>query len=483
MHRRSSVLVAVLLLTGCTVSPPTFVEPDLGFEVPDGWAAPRADGGIVGDRWWREFGDERLAELIEEALASNHDLSEAAARVETAFAEASKAGAALHPTLDATGNALRQRQNFAAFPIPGVGDEAFSPTSNAFGVALNIQWELDLWGRLRAGARAAAAELQSEQAAFRAAALSLAVQTARAWFAVTEARQQVDLAERTVDSYHRSRMQAAQRADAGVLAPLDEHLSEADLASAEADLRARREVFARSRRQLEILLGRYPAGLVDGAAELPAVSSTVPAGIPADVVRRRPDVARLERRLASALERVDAAKAALYPRLSLTGSAGGSSAALEDLVSGDFFVWSIAGGLIQPLFDGGRLRVEVAAAEGRVHGAASAFAQGVLAAFFEVEAALAAEDLLQGRETALRRAANAARAAAAVAAHRYEQGVEPLLVLLESKRRALAAESSLLAHRRVRLDNRLDLYLALGGGFEALPGPHMAARAEAGATR
>jgi len=197
----------------------------------------------------------------------------------------------------------------------------------------------------------------------------------------------------------------------------------------------------------------------------------VPAGLPAEVIRRRPDVGALERTLAAALERAKAAKGALYPRLSLTGSTGTSSSELGDLVSGDFFVWSLAGGLVQPLFEGGRLRAEVSAAEGRARTSAAAFAQGVLTALFEVEAALAAEAYLAGQEEALGRATAAARQAVTVSENRYAQGVEPLLVVLESQRRALDAESSWIAVRRARLGNRLDLHLALGGGFDALPSP------------
>lgn len=471
-----------LILGGCVATAPDSVEPDLEFDVPDAWAAS-PERGEVEDGWWLEFQDPALSALIQEALDSNYDLREAAARVETAVAEARIAGAVLLPMMDTSVNAQRQRQNFSALPLPGGGTQSPAVTSSAFGVALNFRWEVDLWGRLRAGASAAAADFQSEQDAFRAAALSLAAQTAKAWFAVTEARLQVLLAEQTVESFRGTYRQAANRVSAGVQSPVDDHLAEANLASAEANLQTRREVFARTRRQLEVLLGRYPAGLVEGATDLPSVSSTVPVGVPADVIGRRPDIGVLERRLAASLKRVDAAEGALYPRLSLTGSTGTSSAEFDDLLSGDFFVWSIAGGLVQPLFEGGRLRAEVSAAEGRVQGAAAAFAQGVLSAFFEVEAALAAEAFLAGQEEALARAARAARQAVTVSENRYGQGVEPLLVVLESQRRALDAESTLLAVRRARVDNRLDLHLALGGGFEVLPPSTVLSRAETGVSQ
>jgi len=174
--------------------------------------------------------------LIEEALASNYDLREAAARVETAQAEARIAGAILAPAADLSLNTQRQRQNFSTLPLPGAGGQVTSPTSNAFGVALNVRWEVDLWGRLRAGAGAAASDSQAQEERYRAATLSLASQTARTWFALTEARLQVRLAEQTVQSFRSTFRQAANRASAGVQSPVDSHLAEANAASAEANL-------------------------------------------------------------------------------------------------------------------------------------------------------------------------------------------------------------------------------------------------------
>jgi len=463
--------ICALLPAGCGTmgihSEPTI--PPLVIDLPQAWSDP-AQAGLVDGSWWMGTEDAVLGALITEAIESNQNLKQAAAQLDTAKAQARISGAVLSPTLDASGNAARQRQNFSSFAIPGVGDTTQAATSGSFGIALNLSWELDLWGRLRAGASAAGSDLQAQRETFRAAHLSLAAQTTKAWYAVTEARLQLELAERTVDNFRDTFRLAKDRAAAGVQAAVDEPLAEANLAAAEATLQVRGEALSSTRRQLEILLGRYPRGEVEGAAELPKLTGSIPAGIPADVIGRRPDVSALERKLAAELQRVDAASKALYPRLTLTGSSGSSTADFKDLLSGDFFVWNIAGGLVQPLLDGGRLRAEVMASEGRAGAAAAAFAQGVLDAFSEVENSLAAERFLAGQESALQRAAAASEKAVGISQNRYGQGIEQLLVVLESQRRALDAQRSLLQVRRARLDARIDLHLALGGNV-AVPSP------------
>jgi len=191
----------------------------------------------------------------------------------------------------------------------------------------------------------------------------------------------------------------------------------------------------------------------------------VPAGLPAELLARRPDLVAAERRLAAAGLSVDEARAARLPRISLTGSAGRSSQELEDLLDEDFTVWSLAANLLQPIFQGGRLAAAVDLAEARRREALAGWVSAALAAFGEVEQALAADAFLLARLAALEEAAEQALAARELSEERYLAGLAPYLSVLESQRQALAAESELLAARRGRLDARVDLHLALGGGF------------------
>jgi NodT family efflux transporter outer membrane factor (OMF) lipoprotein len=246
---------------------------------------------------------------------------------------------------------------------------------------------------------------------------------------------------------------------------LDVHLGRSSQATAEAVLYQRQRQLDGVLRQLEILLGRYPAGATELATELPAVPPPVPAGLPANLVARRPDLVAAERRLAAADARLVVARKALYPRISLTASGGQSSSALGDLLDGDFSVWNLVGNISQPLFQGGRLRGGVDLAQAGTEQALAQYADSVLRAYAEVESALAAAQLLAQQEAAVATAARAAGAARRLAAERYSKGLADLITVLEAQRRAFEAESQLLAVRRQRLQARLDLHLALGGGW------------------
>ena len=464
-----TVLVALeVLATGCSLRPPLKHTPDFGFKAPQSWTARQGAAMEIADRWWTRFDNEDLNRTVQIALEQNFSIASAASRLEAAVAEARIAGADLYPKMSGAFNAARQRTNLAGPGVPGItgGEEIISSTANNFGVSLDVSWEIDVWGRVRAATRAAVADVQATQADYAGARLSIAAQTTKAWLAVTEAKQQVELAQATVESYRKTAMQVTNRVKVGVQSPSDMHLALTNLASAEALLQQRHQTLDATKRQLEVLLGHYPAGRADAAIELPSVPPPPPTGLPAELVRRRPDLVAAERQLAAASERIAASKAALYPRFALTASGGTAADEFKNLLSGDYFIWMIASNLVQPLFEGGRLRAHVAAATGRTDEAVAIFAQQVLDAYGEVETALHAEGLLSERERLLRIATEQARKAVEVSQNRYGQGVEAFILVLESQRRALDAESAVLSVRRLRLENRVNLHLALGGGFE-----------------
>lgn len=432
---------------------------------PEHFAAGRPPAGEPPSRWWETFGDPSLAAAVDEALAANRDLAAAAARLEAAAAEARAARGARLPTLDLSGSGRRTRQNFVGFPIPGGGD-VLSTTSTSYGVSLDLAWEPDLWGRLAAGAAAADAELVASAADLAGARLSLAGQVAKSWVALAEARLQLDLSARTVETYRRNLEVVRERHRAGLAEALDVRLLESQLAGVEALQEARNETLERITRQLEVLLGRNPDGLVAGASDLPPLPPPVPAGLPAALAARRPDLAAAEARVAALDLRLAEARAALRPSLRLSASGGRVSDRLSDLLDANFDTWSLAGSLFQPLFQGGRLRAAVDAADARTRAALEAYAQAWLRALGEVETALAAEGRLAERERRAAEAAAAAREARAIAEERYRTGLVDVLFLLETQRGEIEAESAHLSARAALLENRIDLHLALGGGFE-----------------
>lgn len=460
---------ALLLTTGCAVAPKRLPR-EVGATTPPAWAAATADtvdGEPADAAWWSSFGSAELDALVREALAANPDLLAAAARVEAAAAEARIRRADLLPQLQVAADGSRERRNFIGFPTGGPPGGVQSTQFTSFGVALQTSWEPDLWGRVRAGRLAAIADAAAAEADLAAARLSLSGQAVKAWLAATEARGQLVLAEavllsrrRTLDG-ERLRFEAG-RGDAGALRiAISEH------AAAEADVESWRDRHQQAVRQLEILLGRYPEGSLAGAAELPAAPPPPPVGLPSTLLRRRPDVVAADRRLDAAGARIAEARRARWPSLRLTASGGRSSDELGELLDGNFTTWGLFGSLLAPLFQGGRIRAGIEVSEARGEAAIAEYATRVLTAFADVETALGSEAAARRRSALLRETVEQAGAARREAARRYEAGLAELLPVLEGRRLQLRAEASELAARREELDARVDLHLALGGGFAA----------------
>ena len=467
-HLLLPLVVAALLAAGCSLAPPAAPEMPAA---PEAWAAV-VEPAVVADEmpWWSTFDDPELTRLIAAALEANRDLAAAAARVEAAAAAARIAGADLQPHLGVALDASRARRNFIGFPIPGSAGSVLSTTTTSLTAGLSVSWEADLWGRLRAGEAAAIAEFAASEAELVAARLSLAAQTTKAWFGRIESHLQSELAGRTAASRRLTREQIERRYEAGLRGPLDLRLARASEAAAEALLAQRRRQQDAAARRLDLLLSRYPDGATTvAAAALPPLPPPAPAGLPSQLVGRRPDLQAAERHLIALGLRVSQARAALYPSLRLTGSAGRLSDELETLLDNDFSVWSLAGSLLQPIFQGGRLQAGVELSEARYREASQLWAQSVLRAFAEVETALTAERLLRQQVAALDTAAVEAAAAERLAGERYGRGVGDYLAVLAAQVQALETASQLLAARRALLDARVDLHLALGGGFAAIP--------------
>ena len=460
---RASALAAAVLLGACALESP----PSRGGEaggVPGAWSAtPEARAG-TDRRWVRTIGGGPLASLVDEALRSNPDLRASAARVDQAAALAKIAGADRLPSLGLGTQGGRQKQNFIGFPGGGG-----SSTNNSFGVSLEAAWEVDVWGKVKAGTEAAIADAQAQRQIYESARTSLAAQVAKAWLAVAEANEQVALAERAVKSRQesedavRSRFEGALDAEGGSAAQV--RLSQSDLATSRAQLEARRGDRDQALRQLELLLGRYPAARIRDVAKLPPMPSRPPVGLPSELLLRRPDILAAERQLAAAGRRLDEAEKARFPSIRLTGSMGTTTDQLGDLLSSDFGVWSLGGSLTQPIFQGGRIQggIERAAAVDRE--SVANLQRVVLGAFGEVEQSLAAELYLQRREDETASAAALAQEAASRAAEEFRGGTGDVLTYLAAQQREIDTAAQVIALRRMRLANRVDLHLALGGNF------------------
>jgi outer membrane protein TolC len=243
-------------------------------------------------------------------------------------------------------------------------------------------------------------------------------------------------------------------------------LVQADISAAESAVHLRREQLDRGNRQVELLVGRYPYGELQVRESLPQVSSGVPAGVPSQLLTRRPDLIAAQRRLLASDVGIVQAQAALHPRLSLTTAGGTATKSLLSLLNGDYAVWSLLGNLVQPLFQGGRLKRQVDIAQGQSQEILETYAGAVLQAFGEVETALSVESFLRDRLRELEKSVVEAETARAQAQFRYRYGLGDMLVVLQTDRRILNSKSQILTLQRLLLENRIDLHLALGGGFE-----------------
>jgi len=449
-------------LFGCT-SASTSDMPQVAIEPPAQWLT----GGRAGEpiiEWWKSFGDPDLDKLVATSLSSNLDLAALTHRLAQAEASARIAGADLLPQVNLSGNATRQRQIFVGLPIPG-SPNPLSWTTNSFGVSLDVSWEVDLWGRLRAQKSAAERSFRAARADYEGAALSLIGQTCKSWFALAAAKAQLDVSEATVANQTSTASMVEQRYRRGLRDSLDDKLAKSVLSGAQGEREARREIYEAAKRQIELLLGRYPSAQQQPGSLPREVPPEPPTGVPAEILDRRPDLRAARLRIEAARFRTDQAEASLYPQISLIASAGTLSDQVGDLLDGDFGVWTILGNIVQPIFSGGRLRANVDLRASQQREAIIEFANLVLLAFADVESALSRERHLRAQLDAERRSLADLEDARRLAEERYQTGAIDILTLLQSERSAFQARRRVIDVELLVINARIDLHLALGGGF------------------
>jgi len=413
-------------------------------------------------QWLTDFREPRLRTLVDQALTGNHEIRLAAARVREAQAllRSTRAARRLQVDTDFSGS---RSQRPAGTRFAGLG-----ALFNRFEQALDISWEMDVWGRLADRNHAAAADAESLAEDEQMAKLSLAAGVVRSMITLTEATLQAQLADDNVKS-QRAQLQIVQKqlqrginSDRGAL---DLSLGMADLARAESNVHARNREVDAGRRSLELLLGSYPAGAITPLSALPNLSSAAPADLPSALLLRRPDIRSAERRMAASLATESAARKALLPSFRLSSSNGFNSAELASMLTQESLLWSLAGSVSQAIFQGGKLKAEIEAARARYDQALERYAQSALVAFREVETALAADQHLRLQEEALAQASTEAARSADLARTSYERGLSDILTMLDAQRRAFDAKSALITTQATRIRNRVDLHLALGGGY------------------
>jgi NodT family efflux transporter outer membrane factor (OMF) lipoprotein len=458
--RVSSILGLVVVASGCALQePPTrqVLQQDHldHVSVPDTWTAADTAAGAVQNGWLASFGDDQLLERANEALEHNPDMRVAAARVQQAAAYMRISGGALYPQVQAVGFTTTSQKDGASTDLSGW--------------QFSVSWEIDLWGRVRYGARASESQYASAEADAFFARQSLVALVAKAWFTATESSLQRAIATDAVAAAERLLQLATTRQRVGVD-------SETDLVQARANLNNARDAarqidlaYTQSLRALELLLGRYPAAEVEIAAGLPGQMSPVPAGVPSELLERRPDVIAAERRVAAAFDLVGQARAAQLPTLNLAASAIDVTSDLFVLDENDEVKSSVGAGLFAPLFRGGALKAQVDLRTAEQNEAMAAYAQTGLRAFAEVEDALAIQDNLRSRENYLAQVAADNSRALELEETRYRVGSRDLRSVTEQQLALYDARIALLRVQSEQRIQRVNLHLALGGDFAATP--------------
>ncbi|MCW1883172.1 efflux transporter outer membrane subunit [Luteolibacter flavescens] len=422
-------------------------------------AASSGTDGKISSGWLREFSDAGLTRAVNEALAHNQDLMAASARMRQAKESSISGRSRTRPRIAAGGT--------AGFDV---NENGRSPASESerYGLSLSASWEADLWGRLRDLNAADDASYDAARADFRGARLSLAASSAKAWCNLIASEQLLELAHSTLDSNERV-LRAVERLFKGGAGQgaLDVQLGRTNVASSQRAVKAAQLDRDNAARAYEVLTGKYPSGKTWASRDLPEMKRGVPAGLPADLIERRPDLAAARARLFASAKRADATRKAMLPSLALSGSTGTPVSNYSNLLNPAYLASSVAANFAQSVYEGGALAADTRGALAANEAAVHDYSQAALEAFREVESALGGDSSLAEQETYLVSEVEQAALAQKQAARDYSDGVnDDILRVLESQSRATNSRAGLIRLRNERLQNRIDLHLALGGDFE-----------------
>ena len=459
LPQRFVVLLSVLfsfLAAGCSVTGIETTPDDI--EAPQDWAR---NGDIdsaseVDTNWLAPFADPRLDELVTESVASNFLLEQERQRLDAARQAVVVTRSSRLPTFDLSLDGSRRVAE---------NTDGDSVTIDAYGAAVGGRFEVDLWGKLSKAQQAAELSFAAQAARLEAAERSVAVTTAGQYFDVMEATRLLDVARRRLEVAIASHDIVDSGYRQGLNEALDLYLARDQIERERANVAQQEQSRLEAIAALQLSLARYPDGDFSIMGELPATAEPIPTGLPSELLTRRPDIQEAWLKLLAADAELAAAHKARFPSLSLVGSAGASSVEFTNLLDGGFTNWSLAFGLTQPLFAGGRLAAQEKQKLAEVRIAEQNWLDLVYRAFAEVENAISRTVSLDQRYEALLEAEKNSRAALELALDQYERGLVSYTTVLVSQRQAFDAAATVVQLKNQRLQNRLALNLALGGDF------------------
>jgi outer membrane protein, multidrug efflux system len=464
------LLAAVSLAGGCMQAGKDYVRPaatpDASFVESGPWKQAAPGDAIARSNWWEIFQDPVLDRLEEEARTNSPRLQAALARVDQARAILGFADASRLPTLEIAPDASRYRVsgNRPDQPEKIPGNNEY--TTNRFRLPLYASYEIDFWGKVSRQIEAADRRMEASVAAYHTVLLTLQGDVAQTYFQLRAADEEADLLKRGIELRTRARDLVAARKRGGLSSELDLARVETELAITEGDAQAADRRRHELQHALAVLVGTLPGRLNLDPAIFTTVPPAIPLGLPADLLERRPDVAEAERLLAARNAEIGIAQAAWFPSIRLTGGIGYESAELSDLLNRDSQIWSLGTSLVQPIFDGGRIRANEERARALYAENLATYRERLLIAFREVESSLAALRILDQQHESQLRAVTSAERAEQLATSRYKTGLTNVLELIDAQRTRLQVERVRLAVRQQQMLASVALIRALGGGWE-----------------
>src|SRR5277367_1251627 len=468
-HKLAALCLFLSAFAGCSLSLPIPHDEVLRQALPPSTTIPNvwnraSNSDSVSDDWLKSFNDSRLDAVVSEAIRNNPDLRQAAARVEVARQNVAVVGAALRPQVNA---------NIAGSVLvtDAASGSSSSPSSDhtANVEYATISWEIDVWGRLRAQRAASQAQFETAALDYAFARQSLAATTAKSWCLAIATNQLLSLAQRDVEIYEQLDGLVRTRREYGKVADLDVAEVDASLNAAQSQLRTAQGQYTEALRDLEVLLGRFPAGDIEVDHTFPALPPPVRAGMPSALLERRPDILAAEHEVLAAFRNEGAARLALLPQFALTIEGGRLSDQLLSLLGLNPWLFYSALGMTVPIYEGGALRAELKIATAQQQQAIAYYGSIALAAFSEVQIALTNERLLRQRLQYETDALKDRSMTVQTANLRYIYGSVDLFEVLELQTQQIENEELVINLRAAQLTNRIDLHLALGGSFDTSP--------------
>jgi multidrug efflux system outer membrane protein len=461
MYKQISLALTLILLAGgCTVGP-DYQRPKV--DIPAQWRLNDQEAKNLADStWWQQFNDPVLNDLIATALRENKDLLIATARIEQFAGQYGIVRSGLFPQVGASGAYDRQR-------ITESGDNRVTPgyqtTTDSFSANVNASWEIDLWGRVRRSTEAARAELLASEEGRRAVLLSLVGNVASAYINLRDLDRQLEISRQTTNSRQASYLVFKDRYAGGVISEFELSQNKSQYEEALATIPALEKAISQQENGLSVLLGRNPGPITRGKRIDQLALPAILAGLPSDLLERRPDIRQAEQTLVAANAQIGVAKAAYFPSISLTGAYGSASGDLGDLFKGPSRAWQYSAPISVPIFTAGKIAGSVQAAEAVQQQALLGYQQAIQNGFREVNDALSDQEQTRKQLAAQKSQVDSLRQYADIARLRYDNGYSDYLVVLDAERSLFNAQQAYAQTQGALHLALINLYKAMGGGW------------------